>query len=254
MSGNLNNSIKEKDLVFIDLEQQSGHANKKPILTLRLHQMHVSVSAAFRMGLKENKYKYCRFSLVKANDKGHIDRLYIRPEIVSPDNRLKKHYLINYSKLGDGAVITGVKSLYDQLPRLKKILEGKFSDRRIELNFCEISKLHYFSLGANFDQTLSNLNKVPKVKAVYRISYKDTIQNIGETNNLARRLKEKGITEVLASKGVTEIPMDKVEYSLMENATDEQRRDCEWEHLKKHKEQFGHYPPFNHQGGRKVQN
>ena len=136
----------------------------------------------------------------------------------------------------------------------EKILEGKFSDRRIGLNFCEISKLHYFGLGANFDQTLLSLNKVPKVKAVYRISYKDTIQNIGETNNLARRLKEKGITEVLASKGVTEIPMDKVEYSVMENATDEQRRDCEWEHLNKHKEQFGHYPPFNHQGGRKVQN
>ena len=30
MSGNLNNSIKEKDLVFIDLEQQSGHAIKNP--------------------------------------------------------------------------------------------------------------------------------------------------------------------------------------------------------------------------------
>ena len=254
MSNDLNNLLQEKNLVFIDLEQQSGHANKKPVLTLGLHGMHVSVSAAIKMGLKGKKYNYCRFSLVKANDKGHIDRIYIRPEIVSPDERKNKHFLINYSKLGDGAVISGVKSLYDQLPRLKKILEGKFSDRRIELNFCEISKLHYFGLGANFDQTLLSLNKVPKVKAVYRISYKDTIQNIGETNNLARRLKEKGITEVLASKGVSEIPMDKVEYSVMENATDEQRRDCEWEHLNKHKEQFGHYPPFNHQGGRKIQN
>ena len=71
-----------KELVFIDLEQQSGHANKKPILTVWLHQMHVSVSAAVKMGIKGKKHNYCRFSLVKANDKGHIDRLYIRPEII----------------------------------------------------------------------------------------------------------------------------------------------------------------------------
>ena len=82
MSNNLNNLLQEKNLVFIDLEQQSGHANKKPVLTLGLHGMHVSVSAAIKMGLKGKKYNYCRFSLVKANDKGHIDRIYIKQRFI----------------------------------------------------------------------------------------------------------------------------------------------------------------------------
>jgi len=79
----------------------------------------------------------------------------------------------------------------------------------------------------------------------YKIMFRGTIQNIGETNNLRRRLKEKEIEE---------IPIDHVEYSDMSHANDEQRKDCEWELLEDYKKEFYHYPPHNKQGGRKLKN
>ena len=72
MSDNLTLISQNKDLVFIDLEQQSGHANKKPVLTLGLHGMHVSVSAAIKMGLKGKKYNFCPINEIFLRNKPNL--------------------------------------------------------------------------------------------------------------------------------------------------------------------------------------
>ena len=118
-------------------------------------------------------------------------------------------------------------------------------NKRIALKLCDKTGLWYMPLTSMFEKAVWDLSKPPEVSAVYRLSFKGHVQNIGQTNNLARRLKE---------KEVMEIPIDSVEYSDMSHATDEQRRDCEWELLEAYKKEFYHYPPHNKQGGRKIKN
>ena len=42
-----------------------------------------------------------------------------------------------------------------------------------------------------FERSVEDVANVPEHKAIYKICYNGHVQNIGETNNLARRLKEK---------------------------------------------------------------
>jgi hypothetical protein len=241
---------KVKTIEFVDIGMQSGHINKAPTVRLGDTNIHVTVSAVKKMDLYDKTH--VRFSFVRSLDKGHINRLYIRPLVIEKDKRTKFDYLINHGEKSDGKSISGVTTLYRQIPRLKKIIEGRFSNTKIEIKECDQTGFNYIPIGANFEDTVTDFNKVPKIKAIYKISYRGNVQNIGETNNLQRRLKEKGITQSHLEQGIKEIPFDLVEYSNMDDATDEQRFDCEWEHLELHKKQHGSYPPFNFQSGRRV--
>ena len=240
MSNNLKLIDKTDNFGFIDIEKQSGFARKEPTVTMRDMAIYVSVSAIDKMGLRE--FKTMRLSLRETKDDGHIDRLYFRP---SKEVSGKTNYLIHFDERGTGATISGLKSVYEQIPKLKNILKGLFSDRRLFLKYCKETGLFYCQLKSNFENKIKDLELTPKVPAVYKIMFRGTIQNIGETNDLNRRLKE---------KEVMEIPIDSVEYSDMSHATDEQRRDCEWELLEAYKKEFYHYPPHNKQGGRKIKN
>ena len=240
MSNNLKLINETKDFGFIDIEKQSGFARKEPTVTIRDLAIYISVSSIAKMELRE--YKTMRLSLRETKDNGHIDRLYFRP---SKEETSKSNYLITFDERRTGASISGLTSVYEQIPKLKNILKGRFSDRKLLLKFCSETELYYCQLKSNFENKITNLELVPETSAVYRIMFRGTIQNIGETNNLKRRLKEKELEDM---------PIDSVEYSDMSHATDEQRRDCEWELLEFYKKEFHHYPPHNKQGGRRLKN
>jgi len=225
---------------FVDIEKQSGFSRKEPTVTIRDMAIYISCSAVIKMDLKD--YKTMRLSLRETKDEGHIDRLYFRP---SKESSGKTNYLMHFDPRGIGVTVSGIKSVFEQIPKLKKIREGRFNDRRQFLKLCEKTGLYYCQLKSNFENKVINLDLTPEMPAVYKIMYRGTIQNIGETNNLKRRLKEKEIEE---------IPIDHVEYSDMSHANDEQRKDCEWELLEDYKKEFYHYPPHNKQGGRKLKN
>ena len=80
------------------------------------------------------------------------------------DGRNRDNYLIVFGKkqLSDGAIISGVKSLYRAVPKLKKYLQYKVVDnKRVTLKFCKKMGLYYIQLRPMFDKTLSDLNNPP---------------------------------------------------------------------------------------------
>jgi len=238
MSNNLKLINENNNFNFVDIEKQSGFVRKDPTITIRDMVIYVSVSALDKMNL--NQYKTMRVSLRETKEEGHIDRLYFRP---SKDENGKGNYLISFSEHHTGATISGTKSIIEKIPKLKSILKGRFKDRKLPLKLCSETGFYYCQLKSNFENSLTDLSLAPEVPVVYRIMYKGIIQNIGETNNLKRRLKEKEIEEM---------PMDSVDYSDMSKATEVQRMDCEWELLEEYKKSFYHYPPQNKQAGRKI--
>ena len=144
-----------------------------------------------------------------------------------------------------GMTISGVSPLYRKIPKLGKHLEYRDTlNKRITIKQCEKTGLWYMPLTSMFEKTVLNLGKPPELAAVYRLSFKGHVQNIGQTNNLARRLKEKELLK---------IPFDKVEFSPMSSANEEKRLEHENYHLERYKKERGSLPPYNSQSAiRKV--
>ena len=229
---------------FQDIEKVSGFVSKDPTVALRESCIYVSVSAVDKLGLKDSKR--CRFSILKNETFEEAEKLYLRPNN-DDDGRNRDNFLVNLDKRSiGGATISGVASLYKRIPKLEKYLEYKDIDnKRITLQKCERTGLHFMPLIAMFEKDVYNLNKPPEIAVVYRLSFKGHVQNIGQTNNLARRLKEKELQN---------IPFDKVEYSPMTSASEEKRLEHEHYHLERYKKERGSLPPYNFQSAIKKIN
>lgn len=228
---------------FNNVEKVSGFVSKEPTVALRHLCLYVSVSTVEKLNLK--KFKRVRFSVLKNETFENAEKLYIRPNN-DDDGRNRDNYLIVFGKkqLSDGAIISGVKSLYRAVPKLKKYLEYRMADnKRVTLKFCEKKGLYYIQLRPMFDKNLADLTNPPSVPAVYRLSYNGAVQNIGSTNDLKRRLKEKEFEA---------IPFDQVEYSSDGCDTEEKLIDHEDYHVERYKlENNGKLPPHNHQSVRR---
>ena len=229
----------QNDDGFINVEKVSGFVSREPTVAFRDLCLYASVSAVEKLDLKN--FKRVKFSVLKNETFENAEKLYVRPNN-DDDGRNRDNYLIVFGKreLSDGAIISGVKSLYRAVPRLKKYLEYKVADnKRVTLKFCENKGLYYIQLRPMFDKTLSDLKNPPSVPAVYRLSYNGAVQNIGSTNDLKRRLKEKEFEA---------IPFDRVEYSSDGCDTEEKLIDHEDYHVERYKlENNGKLPPHNHQ-------
>ena len=142
-------------------------------------------------------------------------------------------------------MISGTRSVLRTIPRLQAVLELERKDRKIILQKCEKTNYYFVPLSPSFEHSLEDLANIPEHKAIYKICYNGHVQNIGETNNLARRLKEK------KAEGV---PIHTVYYSIMNEQSDDRRKYWETYHLEKYKKAHGAYPPYNHQAGRRTDN
>ena len=80
------------------------------------------------------------------------------------------------------------------------------------------------------------------VKGIYRLSYNGHPQYIGETNNLSRRIYEHIKNE--------EIKFDEIHYSVLNNQSDEERKEWESFHLDQFIKEFGLLPPHNRNRGK----
>jgi len=235
---------------FEDIEKVSGHVSKEPVLALRDIAIYVSVSAVDKLQLKQ--FSRVRFSVLKGETYDETEKLYIRPN--NDDFGYNtNNYLVLQSKRSNesnrsagGASISGVASLYKKIPKLGKILEYRDNvNKRLTLKYCKKTRLWYMPLTSMFEKTVLDLGNAPDVPAVYRLSFKGHVQNIGQTNCLARRLKEKELLN---------IPFDKVEYSPMTLASEEKRLEHENYHLERYKKERGSLPPYNFQNGIKKIN
>ena len=228
---------------FDDIEKMSGHVSKEPVIAFRDVCFYVSVSAADKLQLKQ--FRRVRFSVLKGESYEETEKLYIRPNNDSFGHNTNNYLVLESKRDTGGMTISGVSPLYRKIPKLGKHLEYRDTlNKRITIKQCEKTGLWYMPLTSMFEKTVLNLGKPPELAAVYRLSFKGHVQNIGQTNNLARRLKEKELLK---------IPFDKVEFSPMTSATEEKRLEHENYHLERYKKERGSLPPYNSQSAiRKV--
>ena len=237
---------------FDDIEKISGHVSKEPVVAFRDLCFYVSVSAADKLQLKQ--FKRVRFSVLKGETFEETEKLYIRPNNDDFGHNTDNYLVIDSSRNTGGLpkrntgglTISGVASLYKKIPKLGKFLEYRDNvNKRITLKLCDKTGLWYMPLTSMFEKTVRDISKPPEVSAVYRLSFKGHVQNIGQTNNLARRLKEKELLK---------IPFDKVEFSPMSSANEEKRLEHENYHLERYKKERGSLPPYNSQSAIKKVN
>ena len=229
---------------FDDIEKMSGHVSKEPVIAFRDVCFYVSVSAADKLRLKQ--FSRVRFSVLKGESYEEAEKLYIRPNNDSFGHNTNNYLVLESKRDTGGMTISGVSPLYRKIPKLGKHLEYRDTlNKRITIKRCEKTGLWYMPLTSMFEKTVLNLGKPPELAAVYRLSFKGHVQNIGQTNNLARRLKEKELLK---------IPFDKVEYSPMTSATEEKRLEHENYHLERYKKERGSLPPYNSQSAIKKVN
>ena len=229
---------------FDDIEKMSGHVSKEPVIAFRDVCFYVSVSAADKLQLKQ--YNRVRFSVLKGESYEEAEKLYIRPNNDSFGHNTNNYLVLESKRDTGGMTISGVSPLYKKIPKLGKHLEYRDTlNKRITIKQCEKTGLWYMPLTSMFEKTVLNLGKPPELAAVYRLSFKGHVQNIGQTNNLARRLKEKELLK---------IPFDKVEFSPMTSATEEKRLEHENYHLERYKKERGSLPPYNSQSAIKKIN
>ena len=229
---------------FDDIEKMSGHVSKEPVIAFRDVSFYVSVSAADKLQLKQ--FRRVRFSVLKGETYEETEKLYIRPNNDSFGHNTNNYLVLDSKRDTGGMTISGVSPLYRKIPKLGKHLEYRDTlNKRIIIKQCEKTGLWYMPLTSMFEKTVLDLGKPPELAAVYRLSFKGHVQNIGQTNNLARRLKEKELLK---------IPFDKVEYSPMTSATEEKRLEHENYHLERYKKERGSLPPYNSQSAIKKIN
>jgi len=231
----------KKNFEFINLTRTSHFASEEPSVTLRDNVLYCSTSAVNKLEL--NQYKHCYFSLRNCLDVREADKVYLRPNNDELGGDNCKIRLPGKDTPNNGATISGMTTIYRQVDRLKNLLSRDRKSRKIVLKFCEETQLWYMPLSPNFEYqiTKDRLRELKNDKAIYKLLLRGRVQNIGQTNDLARRMKEK---EVL------EIPFDEVHYSLMKHASDDTRKDWEYFYIERHKNNFGDKRPYNLVSGR----
>ena len=241
MSNNVNLMNKSEELQFIDIEKQSGFISKDPCVTIRRDVMYLTASTVDKLDLVN--HSHCYLSLI--DDAEEAQRLYIRPNNDQESSRSNFLILKGKDNGRAGATISGTRSVLRAIPRLQAILQLDRIGRKVILQKCEKTGYYFIPLSPEFEHSIEDLGNVPEHKAIYKICYNGHVQNIGETNNLARRLKEK------KTEGV---PIHTVYYSIMNEQSDDRRKYWETYHLEKYKKAHGAYPPYNHQGGKRSEN
>ena len=143
----------------------------------------------------------------------------------------------------------------------RRLAEILYDDKRENLKnkktiWTQNAEASYWKPKAKFDGDVGNIygvqwrnfNGVDQLKnlidgkGIYRLLYNGDIQYIGETNNINRRINQHLKND--------EIKFDTVEYSVLSNVTDEERKKWEAYHLKKFIDENGLLPPHNRVMGR----
>jgi hypothetical protein len=187
MTNNVSLINKSEELHFTDIEKQSGFISKDPCVTIRRDTMYLTASAVDKLNLVN--HTHCYLSLIE--DAEEAERLYIRPN--NDQKTSRSNFLILKGKENGraGATISGTRSVMRHIPRLEAFNQLDRIGRKVALQKCEKTGYHFIPLSPMFERSVEDVANVPEHKAIYKICYNGHVQNIGETNNLARRLKEK---------------------------------------------------------------
>ena len=217
------------------LRRMSHFLLDKPSVTFRTSGLYFSKSAVETLEI--DKFKNCYISIEDGIDVEEALKIYLEfnNDQVSEENLPVKMHKAN------GCMVSAVRTIFNQIPRAQALAYKKRSERRIFLEKDMSLGTWYFPLAPQFECKTRNVQKIPGIKCIYQLVFRDNIQRIGETNNLQRRCKEYQREN---------IPFDEVRYSPMNTLSDEERKSWETFHLKKYVHEIGALPPYNYQAGK----
>jgi len=220
------------------LSRKSTHLFSDPMVTLK--DICISFNSSAKDKLELDNFKRCYLSVSTNESYEEATKVYLEP---NNDPETYENLNMYFSKQNLAANITGIKTIYDQIIRLKALSNGTKFERKIILKFCDKYKLWYIPLAPAMEKEVFNIESVKGVKSVYQLMTNERIERIGHTNDLARRIQEHRDAE---------IPFNRILYSPMNTVDDDSRKDWERYFLDQYKKIHGVLPPWNFVNGRKI--
>lgn len=219
------------------IRRKSHFLRNEPSVSIR--GSHVYFSASSFEIMEANKFKRCAFSIEENAEPEEALRLYIE---LNNEPESDSNCPLNFNKTKSIFSVSCTATIIQQLPRLKSVLKKKREDRRIFLRFDDVLNLWYIPLTPDFEFRCRDPKNLNDVKGIYRLAFNGNVQYIGETNNLSRRINEHIRQE--------EIMFDEIHYSVLNNISDDERKEWETFHLELYIKENGLLPPHNRNRGR----
>lgn len=218
------------------LRRMSHFMLDKPSVTLRKGGLYFSSSAVEELNIAD--YKNCYISIKDGISVEEALEVYVEfnNEPASDENAPVKMGIKNI-----GCVVSSIGTVLSQLSHAKELLNKKRNERRLFLQKDNSINAWFIQIAPQFGTKSKNINDLPDHSAIYQLFFRGTVNRIGETNNLQRRIAEHKRDE---------IPFDEVRYCKMDNFSDEERKNWETYHIDRYVRDNGALPPYNFQNGR----
>ena len=194
--------------------------------------LYFSASAFEQLDAKN--YTSCAFSIEENCLPEEALKLYIE---LKNDPEGEFNCPIKLNKSNSIFTVNCTATIVQQIPRLKILQKRSREERRLFLKYDEDLKLWYIPLAPAFEYRSRDAHNLDDAKAIYRLAFNGNVQYIGETNNLSRRINEHLKQE--------EIKFDEIQYSILNNQSDDERKKWESFHLELFVKEHGLLPPHN---------
>ena len=205
---------------------------ENPSVFLNDSYINFSASAFKRLGF--DKYKHCQIVIEEGIGPEEALALYLLP---NNDPASDSNCPIKVNDRKTNFTITCFGTIAKQIPKIVSLLKKPRQQRRIFLIWDDVNKMWKIPLKPCFEYRNRDLKNLVDGKGIYGLLYNGDIQYIGETNNINRRVNQHLKND--------EIKFDTVEYSVLSNVSDDERKKWEDYHLKKFIDENGLLPPHN---------
>jgi hypothetical protein len=220
------------------LRRMSHFMLDKPSVTLRKGGLYFSSSAV--EDIKITDFKNCYICIKDGVGVDEATEVYLdfNNEPASDEN-----CPIKIGAKGVGAYVSSMGTVLNQLTHAKVLLEKKRNERRFFLKKDNTINAWFFNFAPQFCEKSRNFDDLQNHSAIYQLCFRGTINRIGETNNLKRRIAE---------HKANQIPFDEVRYCNMNKFSDDDRKNWETFHIDLYVRDNNGLPPYNFQNGRQI--
>ena len=214
------------------LKRTSHYMMDSPSVTFNHSHLSFSASAYRKMGFE--KYKHCSIQIETGIGPEEALALYLTPNN-EPASESNCPIKVNDRKTN--FAITCFGTIAKQIPKVVRLLKKPRNQRRIFTFFDKKAKRWKIPLEPCFEYRNRDFKNLVDAKAVYRLLFKGNVEYIGQSSQLNRRINQH------LKEGL--IKFDTVEYSVLNNVSDDRRREYEAKFLKEFVEENGLLPPHN---------
>lgn len=214
------------------LKRTSHYMMDSPSVTFNHSHLSFSSSAYKKLGFE--RYKHCAIQIEAGIGPEEALALYLTP---NNDPASDSNCPIKVNDRKTNFAITCFGTIAKQIPKVVRLLKRPRNQRRIFISFDKKARRWKIPLAPCFEYRNRDFKNLVDAKAIYRLLFKGHIEYIGQTSSLNRRINQH------LKEGV--IKFDTVEYSVLNNVSDDLRREYEAKFLKEYVAENGLLPSFN---------